>query len=156
MKLPLIIGFGNPLRKDDGMGWKAAQLLEHGLPPGIADIAECHQLMPELAGDLDGVPLVLFLDASIADAPGQIRYQNVRPCPPGAWSHHLSPGQLLGMAEFLHGAAPPAFLISGGVLESDPGVQLSAMGDRCAEQMAALARSVLASWNASRPESVPQ
>ena len=45
----LIIGFGNPLRSDDGVGWRAAEELEHKLSGSGVEVITCHQLTPELA-----------------------------------------------------------------------------------------------------------
>jgi len=64
----LVIGIGNPLRGDDGIGWRLAALL-----PARAGLAvRCsQQLTPELAEELAAVERVLFLDAWLgSDGPG--------------------------------------------------------------------------------------
>jgi hydrogenase maturation protease len=44
----LIIGYGNPLREDDGVGWQVAdQLLKNS--EGSIKVLTAHQLTPELA-----------------------------------------------------------------------------------------------------------
>src|SRR5271169_1528567 len=48
----LIIGYGNPLRSDDGFGWHAGRLLAQSLADQDAKIITCHQLTPELAETL--------------------------------------------------------------------------------------------------------
>jgi len=154
MKRPVVIGYGNPLRQDDGMGWRAAELLEEKLAPGTADITECHQLTPELAAMLAGAPLVLFLDAAVNDVPGSVRYQPVDPQPPSAWSHHLSPGQLLALSEQVNGSAPAAFLVSGGALRTDIGDGLTPLAEQCAVEMASLAGELLAKWNPAKADAV--
>jgi hydrogenase maturation protease len=154
MKPAVVIGIGNSLRQDDGMGCWAARLLEEDLAPGIADITECHQLTPELASKLENAPVVVFLDAAVNDVPGRVHFQNIHPQEPGAWSHHLSPGQLVGLAGHVNGAAPPAFLISGGVLETDLGDKLTPLGEKCAAHMAFLARWILAKWNHANGDGV--
>src|ERR1700674_4944054 len=106
MKLPVVIGFGNSLRQDDGLGRKAAQLLEQKLGPGAAAVLECHQLTPELAANLEGAPVVVFFDAAVNQVPGLVRCQNVYPQGPGAWSHNLTPGQLLAVTQHVNGGAP--------------------------------------------------
>ena len=45
----LIIGYGNPLRSDDGFGWHAGRLLAQALAGQEAEVITCHQLTPELA-----------------------------------------------------------------------------------------------------------
>ena len=61
----LIIGYGNPLRGDDGAGPAVAEKLAHKLTKSQAKILIVHQLTPELALDLADVEIdkVLFLDA---------------------------------------------------------------------------------------------
>ena len=56
----LVIGIGNPLRSDDGIGWRLAAQLPAGAGLGV----RCRQqLTPELAEELAAVERVLFLDA---------------------------------------------------------------------------------------------
>ena len=147
MNRPIIIGYGNPLRQDDAIGWRAAELAERRLPAQAAEIIQCHQLTPELAARLDGASLVLFLDAAADEAPERICFQPVRAKQIGAWTHHLSPGQLLHLAQQFQGSAPPAFLISGGAAQMDAGDGLSAGAERCAERIAALAVRLVESRN---------
>ena len=52
----LVIGVGNPLREDDGVGWRLAEALAQA---GV-EVHTCHQLLPELAAELGRVDLVLF------------------------------------------------------------------------------------------------
>ena len=62
----LVIGIGNPLRGDDGIGWRLAARLP--ARPGLA--VRCRQqLTPELAADLAVVDRLLLLDAWVA--PGE-------------------------------------------------------------------------------------
>ena len=50
MKKTLVIGYGNTLRSDDGVGvWIAGQLAVLHLPN--VDVRTCHQLFPELSSD---------------------------------------------------------------------------------------------------------
>ena len=56
----LVIGIGNPLRGDDGIGWRLAAGL--AARPGLA--VRCQQqLTPELAAELAAVERLLLLDA---------------------------------------------------------------------------------------------
>jgi len=140
---PLIIGYGNPLREDDGIGWRAAELLEAQLPPAAAEIVQCHQLTPELAAKLAETSVVIFLDASVDLAPGEIACSPVRAEHGAAWSHQLSPGQLLSFARELNGGAPRAFLISAGVLRMNLGETLTSTGEQCAARITCAARQLL-------------
>lgn len=139
----LVIGYGNPLREDDGIGWRAAQLLEERLPPGAAEIIQCHQLTPELADKLEQPSVVVFLDAACDQEPGVVSCVSVQADLAGAWSHHLSPGQLLTLTKQLSGQAPPAFLIRGGVLRIGLGERLTESGEHAAVQMADAAQAIL-------------
>ncbi len=63
----LVIGIGNPLRGDDGVGWWLAERAEQ-LPPGTPTkgpllVQTVQQLTPELAAELTDVRRVLFIDA---------------------------------------------------------------------------------------------
>ena len=133
---PLIIGYGNPLREDDGMGWRAVELLAEQLSSGAADVIQCHQLTPELAARFDGASLVLFLDAACDQYPGTVSCEPVTAEGNSAWSHHLSPAQLLRLSEQLGSPARPAFLIRGGAFRMDLRGHLTALGEKTAAEMA--------------------
>lgn len=136
---PVVIGYGNPIRQDDAMGWRAAELVQAGA------IQE-HQLTPELVIRLKDAPLVIFLDAAVDLHPGSIRLKALRPDKVQTWSHHIGPEQLLGLAEQVNGTAPPAFLISGGVEETGLSDHMTVIGEKCAASMANLARRLLAGY----------
>lgn len=133
-KRPLVIGYGNPLRQDDGLGWRAAQLIEQSGAP--AEVIICHQLAPELLLQLESAPLAVFLDAALDQTPGAIQVRPVTPESGWSRTHHLTPGQLLGLAEFIGQSSCPATLITGGAFETGASEQLTPGGERCAQQMA--------------------
>ena len=54
----LVIGYGNPLRGDDGFGCSAAGLLAADPRLDGATVLGRHQLTPELATDIAGASLV--------------------------------------------------------------------------------------------------
>ena len=60
----LIIAYGNPLRCDDGVAWRAAEALEGKFPSEQVEILRLHQLAPELADAVRQRELVLFVDAA--------------------------------------------------------------------------------------------
>ncbi len=150
---PSVIGFGNPLRQDDGMGRRAAELIEARITKGDADVSVCHQLTPESVAKLEGAPLVLFLDASLDQTPGEVSRRPVEPAGPHVWSHHLTPGQLLSLALHVYGSAPPAVLITGGALETNLSEEMTETGERCAVRMAELAIDLLAAGTAAATSS---
>jgi hydrogenase maturation protease len=110
----LIIGYGSALRGDDAIGLHAAHELESLFlgDPEVGVVA-CHQLMPELAEDISGCELVIFLDASCEGKPGTLRCRPLSlETAPGSFTHHLDPASLLAAAEQLYGEVPPAFGIT--------------------------------------------
>lgn len=130
----LVIGYGNPLRQDDGLGWRAAELVrESGAP---AEIVVCHQLTPELLLRFESARIAIFLDAAIDQPPGEIRSRAVTAA--SAWSspHHLTPDQLLGLAEQLGQPVCRSMLITGGVFEVGACERLTAQAEVCAREMA--------------------
>jgi hydrogenase maturation protease len=90
-------------------------------------VITCHQLTPELAADLARASLAVLVDATTGAEPGSIRLRPVRPRrpAPAAWSHHLDPATLVGLAEALYGAAPPVVLVGVGTGSVDGGDRLS-------------------------------
>jgi len=126
----LVVGYGNALRSDDGVGWHAARLLAGD--PRLADVVVMaeHQLAPELALDLSTASLVILVDASTETPAGTV---TVRPLAAagggsaggGTSSHHVDPGLLLALALQLYGSAPEAIVVSVGVAEMGHGEALT-------------------------------
>jgi hydrogenase maturation protease len=137
----LVIGYGNPLREDDGVGWRAAELLEQKLPAGAAEIIQCHQLTPELAASIEDAAVVVFLDAACDQEPGAVSSVQVQAEGAVVWSHYLTPGQLLTLSEQLGRKAPPAFLIRGGIQRMSLVEGLTELGEQTASRMADLAHA---------------
>jgi len=117
----LIIAYGNPLRCDDGIAWRAADALEGKFPESEVEILHLHQLAPEVADKVRQRELVLFVDAACVDdienkRPGEIRICEVSAVEtrerPDHFSHVYSPAKVLGMACELYQAAPKAFVIT--------------------------------------------
>lgn len=115
-KAVLVIGYGNPLRSDDGFGWRVARSLEEGGCGDDVEISACHQLTPEMAGDVAERDLVIFVDVEVGRAPGEVSRRGVGPEPPRpmAFGHSLEPPGLLALARELFGGCPEAMLISTG------------------------------------------
>lgn len=107
----LIIAYGNPLRADDGLGWRAAELLG---APESAEVLTLHQLTPELAEPVSVANLVIFIDAAEGGTPGQWQCREVaRAAPAGRpFTHHVDPAALLEAAAAIYGHAPRAFLFT--------------------------------------------
>jgi hydrogenase maturation protease len=109
----LIIGYGNPLRGDDGLGWHAVRLLANVTAARDAETMTCHQLAPELAQPVSEARVVVFVDAAREGPPGRLDWRRVEAqTEPASFTHHLSPESLLGMARELYDRCPPAFIVS--------------------------------------------
>jgi len=117
----LIIAYGNPLRRDDGVAWRAADALESRFPESGVEILRLHQLAPEVAEAARHRDLVIFLDAALDDTrngkPGQIRVKELSPDPrekdhAGQFSHVYSPVKILDIARDLYQAGPKAYVIT--------------------------------------------
>jgi hydrogenase maturation protease len=117
MPRALIIGYGNPLRSDDGLGWHAVQALSREPLPGDVELIFTHQLTPELVKQVSDTRIVVFIDVTPEDGEGatsgelkiaQLSSSNASP----SFSHQLSPGILLGLAQQLYGACPRAYAVS--------------------------------------------
>lgn len=141
----LVIGFGNPLRSDDGLGWRAAERLAETLTG--AEVVTTHQLVPELAETLSQCTRAVFIDAAdpaASDAaPGTVLVQALAPRAPepSAFSHHLDPAGLLAMAQALYGYAPKAQLITVVGASFDFGEQLSPSVQAALEAVVRLVKS---------------
>jgi hydrogenase maturation protease len=111
----LILGYGNPLRSDDGVGWKAAAALERELSSADLLVVASQQLTPEMAETLSRCSRVLFLDAAHTGCPGEIRMETVRRdanAQVGDVSHQLLPPALLELASRYFAAEPDATLLT--------------------------------------------
>ncbi|MBE2223512.1 MAG: hydrogenase maturation protease, partial [Anaerolineae bacterium] len=92
----LVIGYGNPLREDDGIGWRVVEEIvncELTIVNCELETVATHQLLPELAGDVSEADLVIFVDASVEGAPGAVVVREVLPVVQemGAFTHHFDP-----------------------------------------------------------------
>lgn len=109
----LIIGYGSPLRGDDGLGWHAAERLRELALPGT-EVLTVHQLTPELAEDASRAERVIFIDAREGGSPGEWRAEPVTAEAESvqAFTHHVTPGSLLGGARLLYGSEPEGILFA--------------------------------------------
>lgn len=108
----LVIGYGNTLRGDDGLGRRAAEALARRPLPAGVEVLTCHQLTVELAETISRADLVLLIDAANGDQPGTIVCEPVDrvDAPVGPILHYLEPPALLACVEALYNAAPRTLL----------------------------------------------
>src|SRR5690349_8315478 len=107
----LVIGYGNTLRSDDGVGPLAVEQVEKLNLPGVRAIIR-GLLTPELAEPISQARRVVFVDASV-EAGARLQ---LRPLSPGASSqimaHAADPRTLLALARDVFGHAPPAWWLT--------------------------------------------
>ena len=103
----LVVGIGNPLRGDDGVGWWLARRAERLRPAPVVRLVQ--QLTPELAAELVEFRRVLFVDAWLAPADAAAAGPCLRTLAPATGgetcSHSWEPAQLLALARLLWPAA---------------------------------------------------
>ncbi len=123
----LIIGYGNPLRGDDAVGWQAAERLRERIRDGKVQIVTSHQLTPEMADPISRAHRVIFIDADCDNKEGEIAFRRVEPDRSASelFSHQLTPEVLLGVASRLYGGCADGVLISMGAGSFEYGAELS-------------------------------
>lgn len=114
MDRTLIIGYGNPLRSDDAVGFLAAERLARTMADPAVTVMPLHQITPELAEPISRSARVIFIDACVGPEVGKIVERTVHAGLPAAsaFTHHASPEGILAAALALYGGAPEAWLFS--------------------------------------------
>ena len=125
----LVIGYGNTLRSDDGVGAKVAAAIAELNLPGVVALVR-HQLTPELAEPISEARAVVFVDAA-ADASTEVQMRQLAPAD-GAqlMAHAADPRSLLAFAQQLFGRCPPAWWLTIPVENFEFGEELSPLARR--------------------------
>ncbi len=131
----LVIGCGNTLRRDDGVGYLVAETVARWNRPGVSSRA-VHQLVPELAEPLSEAAHAIFVDARPAHVEDDV---DVRPIEPDAGAtsalgHFGDPRLLLALAATLYGRSPPAWLVTVPAVDFELGEDLSPTARRGVDQ----------------------
>ena len=124
----LIVGYGNPLRGDDGVGQAVARAFADEAAIDGVDAFACHQLAPELAERFAAAARVVLVDVAAGREAGGISVVALQPAPAPASTlgHHVEPTQLLYLARALYGQSPEAYLVTVGAGCLELGEGLSA------------------------------
>lgn len=126
----LVIGYGNDLRSDDGIGPQVATIVATWNLPRVRSLP-LHQLTPELAQLLATVDLAIFVDAYPASNGQQVQVCPVEPCRSDLVTSHTSdPRVLLTLAQVLYGHHPQAWLIAVPAANFELGHRLSSVAQR--------------------------
>ena len=127
MKKTLIIGYGNRDREDDGAGWhmldhiaNKLKLVTPELPGDMSVSADgqlkllyLFQLLPEMAEELSEFERVIFVDAHNSDQLPEITLKPIgAKSTHSVFTHHLSPEELLAIAQTIGKPLPEAWLAS--------------------------------------------
>ena len=127
MTTSLIIGYGNPDRQDDGVGWRIVERLAERLPGAAVaesafdlqarenepDLLVALQLVPELSETAARYDRVCFVDAHTGAYPDDVNVSAVEArFQSSPLTHHLTPQTLLSLAEVGYGRRPQGLVIS--------------------------------------------
>jgi len=139
----LVIGYGNTLRSDDGVGARVAAAVAELALPGVA-VLVLHQLTPELAEPVSEARTVVFVDAAV-DAATEVQVRQLEPAE-GAqlMAHAANPRTLLALAKQLFGRCPPAWWLTVPVENLEFGEELSPLARRGYETALAKIRMLMA------------
>jgi hydrogenase maturation protease len=107
----LVIGYGNILRGDDGVGPRVAEAVGQLRLPGVRTLI-CPLLAPELADPISRAGKVVFVDAAV-DAPYKIQWRKLHPNETSQiMSHAADPRTMLALARDVFGHAPEAWWLT--------------------------------------------
>jgi hydrogenase maturation protease len=120
----LVIGYGNTLRSDDGVGPRVVEAVAALELQGVTTLTR-GLLTPELAEPIAQAARVIFVDAAV-DAPREVQ---LRPLAPAEscqiMAHTADPRTLLALARDVFGRAPEAWWLTIPVENIDIGEELS-------------------------------
>lgn len=120
----LVIGYGNTLRSDDGVGPHVAEAVARLNLPGVRVLVD-QQLSPEHAEAVARARLVIFVDAAI-DAPDQVQWRRLEPGDSlQLLAHAADPRTVLALARDVFGQAPEAWWLTIPIRELGFGETLS-------------------------------
>ena len=107
----LIIGYGNTLRGDDGVGPRAAEAVAALNLPGVRTLA-CQMLTPEFADPISSAAKIIFVDAAV-DAPKEVQWRKLEPGESSQlMAHAADPRTMLALARDVFGHAPQAWWLT--------------------------------------------
>jgi hydrogenase maturation protease len=147
----LVIGYGNPLRGDDGLGPHVAEALAARGCTGVRVLTR-PQLVPELAADLAAARLAVFVDTREGPARSVVSMVRITPGEAEDWTtHRADPRALLALARAIYGRAPAAWWVTVGGLEFGLGEGLSPAAREGARAAVARIEAILREATAGRP-----
>ncbi len=125
----LVIGYGNSLRRDDGVGPRVAEAIEELQLPGVRTLV-CQLLTPEFADQVARARKVIFVDAAVDRTDG-VHFRNLEPGPTSQlMAHAADPRTLLALARDVFGHAPAAWWLTVPAINMGFGTDYSPAAER--------------------------
>jgi hydrogenase maturation protease len=107
----LVIGYGNTLRGDDGVGPRVAEAVEALQLSGVR-VLVCPLLTPELADPISRADCVVFVDAAV-DAPREVQWRELQPNESSQiMAHAADPRTMLALSRDVFGRVPRAWWLT--------------------------------------------
>ena len=107
----LVIGYGNSLRRDDGVGLRVAEAIEALQLPGVRTLT-CQLLTPEFADPIARARRVIFVDAAVDRTDG-VHFRQLEPGETSQlMAHSADPRTMLALARDVFGHAPAAWWLT--------------------------------------------
>lgn len=129
----LVIGYGNTLRGDDGVGPRVAEAVEKLNLPGVRTLI-CQQLSPEHAEPVSQARLVVFVDAAV-DAPREVQFRKLEPAGSSQLiAHAADPRTMLALARDVYGHVPDAWWLTIPAMKLDFSEELTPEAQRGLEE----------------------
>ena len=129
----LVIGYGNSLRRDDGIGLKVATAVAE-LDRTEVTTQTVHQLTPELAATLSEFDRVIFVDAAVNCEQVQLERLQPETIQGRQMGHFCDARSLLVLSQLLYHHTPEAFLITIPVADLDFGEEFSSLAEKGAAE----------------------
>lgn len=115
----LLIGIGNTIRCDDGVGFRLTESLQDETLEGVKTIST-HQLLPELSEDISEADVVVFVDASEVLECGKIVFQEIEKKDADEIdTHYLTPETLLELSFDFYDRVPEAYSVHIGLCSDE-------------------------------------
>lgn len=137
----LVIGYGNTLRGDDGLGPKVAEAIQAMNLPGVG-VLTCQQLSPEDADPISNTAGVVFVDAAV----GVSSDIQLRKIEPGntlqLMAHAADPRTMLALARDVFGHCPEAWCLTIPAIKLDFSEEFSPKGEEGFQKALGLVQSL--------------
>ena len=150
----VVIGYGNDLRSDDGAGrWVAEQVEARGLPGVI--VRSVSQLTPELALEIAGREVVIFVDADVDVSELRVRPVEAKTSSKRTMTHHGDPATLLAMVPAVGEPPARAHVVSIPATNLDMGLSMTDATRAAADEAVASVVELVTATSGDEPPATP-